>query len=115
MLSFALWLLIVGRLPLSIAFPTAIGVSMIAIALGSVLVLSEGIGLGQIIGMLLILAGFALVARGPERADEANAPRFELLPGLALRRLRLTLPEHVVPQLLRLRAHRRQRAEFRLE
>ena len=65
MLSFALWLLIVERLPLSIAFPTAIGVSMIAIALGSVLVLSEGIGWGQIIGMLLILAGIALVARGP--------------------------------------------------
>ena len=64
-LSFGLWLLIVERLPLSIAFPTAIGVSMIAIALGSVLVLSEGIGWGQIIGMLLILAGIALVARGP--------------------------------------------------
>jgi drug/metabolite transporter (DMT)-like permease len=28
-------------------------------------VLSEGIGSGQIIGMLLILAGIALVARGP--------------------------------------------------
>jgi drug/metabolite transporter (DMT)-like permease len=28
-------------------------------------VLSEGIGWGQMIGMLLILAGIALVARGP--------------------------------------------------
>ena len=64
-LSFALWLLIVERLPLSIAFPTALGASMIAIALGSALALSETIGWVQIGGMMLILAGIALVARGP--------------------------------------------------
>jgi len=62
-LSFALWLLIVERLPLSIAFPTAIGLSMVAIAVGSALVLGESVDATQVAGMVLILAGIALVAR----------------------------------------------------
>ena len=61
--SFGLWLLIVERLPLSIAFPTAIGLSMVAITVGSALVLGESVGVAQVAGMALILAGIALVAR----------------------------------------------------
>ncbi len=63
LVSFALWLLIVERLPLSIAFPTAIGLSMIAISVGSALVLGESVGVTKVLGMALILAGIALIAR----------------------------------------------------
>lgn len=51
------------RLPLSIAFPTAIGLSMVAIAVGSALVLGESVGATHVFGMALILAGIALVVR----------------------------------------------------
>lgn len=62
-LSFVIWILIVERLPLSIAFPTAVGVAMVAITLGSALLLRETIGSGQLLGMVLILVGIALTAR----------------------------------------------------
>jgi multidrug transporter EmrE-like cation transporter len=61
--SFLLWLLIASRLPLTIAYPVAIGLSLVAITTGAVLWLGEPLDWIRIAGGGLILVGIALIVR----------------------------------------------------
>ena len=61
--SFLVWLVIVSRLPLTVAYPVAIGLSLVAITFGAVLWLGEPLSGARLTGAGLILAGIALVVR----------------------------------------------------
>lgn len=61
--SFLLWLAIVSRLALTIAYPVAIGLSLIAVTTGAVVWLGEPLTPARLTGAALILAGIALVVR----------------------------------------------------
>ncbi len=61
--SFLLWLAIVTRLPLTIAYPIAIGLSLLAVTAGAVAWLGESMTLARVSGTLLILAGVVLITR----------------------------------------------------
>ena len=62
-ISFALTALVFARLPLSVASPLMAGAIFVLIALLSAVVLHEPIGAGKLAGMVLILAGIALLSR----------------------------------------------------
>ena len=55
--------MIVSRLALTIAYPVAIGLSLVAITAGSVVWLGESLTVTRLAGMGLILAGIALIVR----------------------------------------------------
>jgi multidrug transporter EmrE-like cation transporter len=55
--SFALWIRILARLPLSTAYPVAIGLTMAASTTGAVLLLGERLSAFKLVGMLLVFAG----------------------------------------------------------
>jgi len=59
--GFLIWLWILRRLPLSMAFPAAAGALITATVLGGYLFLGEKLSATQAVGVLLILAGIALV------------------------------------------------------
>lgn len=61
--SFLLWLVIVSRLPLTVAYPVAIGLSLVAITLGAVLWLGEPLSAPHVFGAVLVLAGIVLLSR----------------------------------------------------
>jgi len=61
--SFLLWLVIASKLDLTIAYPVAIGLSLVAITTGAVLWLGESMTLWRGAGALLIVAGIALIVR----------------------------------------------------
>ena len=61
--SFLVWLFIVTRLPLTIAYPVAIGLSLIAVTIGSVAWLGEPLSAIRIIGALLVVAGITLIVK----------------------------------------------------
>jgi drug/metabolite transporter (DMT)-like permease len=61
--SFLLWLVIVSRLPLTVAYPVAIGLSLVAISAGAIHWLGEPFSWTRAGGAALILAGIALVFR----------------------------------------------------
>ncbi len=63
-LSFAVWILILSRESLSVAYPIAIGLSTLGTLVGAVLILGESTSLMKIAGAVLILAGIALVSNG---------------------------------------------------
>lgn len=56
------WLFVLGKAPLSLAYPF-VGLGFIATAALGVLVLNEGISAARIAGTLMIAAGCVLVAR----------------------------------------------------
>jgi drug/metabolite transporter (DMT)-like permease len=60
-LSFGLWLGVLARIPLSTAFPLAIGLTLAFTTTGAVLLLGERLGLLKLAGVLLIFAGCAAV------------------------------------------------------
>lgn len=62
-LSFALWMVILSRFPLTVAYPVAIGLTLTFTALLGVFLLHESVTPANAIGMLLIFAGVALVVR----------------------------------------------------
>ena len=62
-ISFLLWLLIVSRLDLTVAYPVAIGLSLVAITAGAAFVLGEPLTIARVSGAALILAGIALIVR----------------------------------------------------
>ena len=55
--SFALWVRILARLPLSTAYPVAIGLTLAFSTTGAVLLLGERVGALKLAGMLLVFAG----------------------------------------------------------
>jgi multidrug transporter EmrE-like cation transporter len=59
--GFLVWLWILRRLPLSVAFPTAAGALIAATVLGGYLFLGERLLIAQAIGIALILVGIVLV------------------------------------------------------
>ena len=61
-LLFATWLLALTKLDLSLALPLA-SVALIVNALGTGLLLGEGIGLLRVAGVLTVAAGIAMVLR----------------------------------------------------
>lgn len=62
-LAFLVWLAVVARQPLSVAYPSAVGVTMVVTAALAATVLGESFGLRQVFGTALVLAGVAALAR----------------------------------------------------
>jgi multidrug transporter EmrE-like cation transporter len=62
--SFALWIRILARLPLSLAYPIVVGLTMAASTAGAVFLLGERLSAVKFVGILLVLAG--CVALNPE-------------------------------------------------
>ena len=56
-ISFAVWIRILARLPLSTAYAIAIGLTLACSTAGAVLVLGERLGTLKLFGILLIFAG----------------------------------------------------------
>ena len=63
LLASFLWLLVVAKLPLVIAFPIYIGVTFVLVLAGGWIFLSESISLVRLVSILLILAGITLGVR----------------------------------------------------
>ena len=61
--SFALTALVYARMPLTVASPLMAGAIFLLIALFSMLAFGESLGAAKIAGMVLILAGIALLSR----------------------------------------------------
>jgi drug/metabolite transporter (DMT)-like permease len=61
--SFAAWMVLLNRLPLSFGFPLT-AVVMLSVVLASCLLFGETITLGRMIGIGLIIAGVMLTGRG---------------------------------------------------
>ncbi|MGH8454985.1 MAG: SMR family transporter [Nevskiales bacterium] len=59
--GFLLWLWLLRRLPLSVAFPTAAGALIAATVLGGYVFLGEKLLVPQAVGIALILVGVVLV------------------------------------------------------
>jgi multidrug transporter EmrE-like cation transporter len=62
--AFAVWLVILSRIELSVAYPVAIGLTLVFVSVSGALLLKESIDLGRVLGIVLILAGISIVARG---------------------------------------------------
>jgi multidrug transporter EmrE-like cation transporter len=58
--SFLIWIFILARYELSIAYPVCIGLALTCTALGASLLLGENIGLLRAIGIVLVFAGILL-------------------------------------------------------
>ena len=63
LLSSIAWLYVLEKYPVSIAFPTYIGVLFAVVTVGSVLLLKEQVSVQHVVGMALILAGVVVVSR----------------------------------------------------
>lgn len=61
--SFALWVAILSRVDLAIAYPVSIGLTLALLAAVSAFVLKESLGLTHLLGIGLIFAGIVLVTR----------------------------------------------------
>ncbi len=61
--SFLIWLAIVERHPLTIAYPVAIGIAMITLSAGAAFFLHETLDAVRLVGMGLIVLGTVLVVR----------------------------------------------------
>lgn len=62
-ISFSIWLVILSRSELSIAYPVSIGLTLIFSTVASWLILSEAISAMRLGGMMLIFAGIIVVVR----------------------------------------------------
>ena len=56
-ISFVIWIKILARMPLSVAYPIAIGLTLAFSTAGAAVLLGERIGIVRIAGILLIFAG----------------------------------------------------------
>lgn len=61
--SFMVWMVILARAPLSIAYPIAMGLTLSVSTLCAVLLLREHLSAAGIAGIVLIFAGVVLLAR----------------------------------------------------
>jgi multidrug transporter EmrE-like cation transporter len=62
--AFAVWLVILSRIELSVAYPVAIGLTLVFVSASSAVLLNESIDPNRVLGIVLILAGISIVARG---------------------------------------------------
>lgn len=58
-----LWLKVIATLGLSIAYPLFVGITYLALAIGSAILLGEHIGPQRVIGAIVLFAGIAIMAR----------------------------------------------------
>ncbi len=58
-----LWFSVLSRADLSISYPVLVGLTFVLVVSGSVAVLHESLPYVKVVGLVLILAGVALVAR----------------------------------------------------
>jgi multidrug transporter EmrE-like cation transporter len=63
LLSAIAWLYVAERYPVSIAFPTYVGVLFAIVTVGSALLLKETISAQHLVGLSLILVGVVVVSR----------------------------------------------------
>lgn len=63
LMSAIAWLYVAERYPVSIAFPSYVGVLFAIVTLGSALLLKETISAQHVVGLVLILAGVVVVSR----------------------------------------------------
>lgn len=61
--SFMIWLMILRNLPLSTAFPVAIGLTLLFSTIAAFLILKESIGMLKVVGMFFIFFGIILIFR----------------------------------------------------
>jgi multidrug transporter EmrE-like cation transporter len=62
--SFVLWLVVLARVPLSVAYPIAVGATIAVSTLFAWLLLREPMSLRLLLGIALIVAGVTLVSTG---------------------------------------------------
>ena len=62
LLSFALWLLILRTVPLVVAYPVAVGLTICGTTLVGILVLREQLDLRQALGIALVLIGVVCIS-----------------------------------------------------
>lgn len=62
-LAAVLWFSVLPRVDLSISYPVLVGLTFVLVVSGSVAVFHESLPWAKLVGMALILAGVALVAR----------------------------------------------------
>ncbi len=60
--SFVLWLIVLAKVPLSVAYPVAVGVTIAVSTLFAWLLLREPMSLRLLLGLVLIVAGVTLVS-----------------------------------------------------
>ena len=58
--SFLIWILILARYELSVAYPVCIGLTMAVTVLGASILLGEDVGLFRVIGIALVVGGIWL-------------------------------------------------------
>lgn len=63
LISFAVWIVILSRVKLSIAYPVTMGLTFIFVAFSSVAIFRENIGPMRLTGFVLIFTGIMLVMR----------------------------------------------------
>ncbi len=61
-LSFLIWLVILSKVPVSRAYPVAIGLTLAFTALGSRVVLGENLALPHVLGILTVFVGILLIS-----------------------------------------------------
>ena len=61
--SFGLWLLILRAVPLAVAYPAAVGLTICGSTVASVLFLGERVHFTQGVGIVLVLVGVTLILR----------------------------------------------------
>jgi multidrug transporter EmrE-like cation transporter len=63
LLSSIAWLYVLEKYPVSIAFPTYVGVLFAVVTVGSAVLLKEHVSVQHVLGMVLILVGVVVVSR----------------------------------------------------
>jgi multidrug transporter EmrE-like cation transporter len=61
--AFLVWICVLSRIELSVAYPVAIGLTLVFLSAASIMILGEPIGVVRIIGIGLIFSGIVLVTR----------------------------------------------------
>jgi drug/metabolite transporter (DMT)-like permease len=62
-LGFSLWMIILSRTPLTVAYPVAVGLTMVFSILGAAWLLGETLNAQTLFGSLLVFVGIVLLAR----------------------------------------------------
>jgi multidrug transporter EmrE-like cation transporter len=62
--SFVLWLVVLARVPLSVAYPIAVGTTIAFSTLFAWLLLREPVSVRMLLGLVLIVVGVTLVSSG---------------------------------------------------
>ncbi len=61
-MSFGVWIVILARFPLSMAYPVAIGLTMAGSAVAAIVVLNEAFGALKLFGFILIFGGTVMLS-----------------------------------------------------